>query len=358
MLVRWSATIFCGLILAGCRDGHDSVSSVTGFSMAPGVISGDQVRWQPFQSGAPERLTRVICVAPDKTWALKRLIGFGGEQIVCRAGELAVDGELVEKTPLQLAELATVVASGADRWAATSSQWQPADDSWKWTGGEAHEPAWLQFDGPVRGRGAAAAPGVFYDDSPWLDGERRRLEAVADVGLAAVLELAADGRSVCETILEVGGPAARIVLRGSGRIACVAGLLDGRFVVAAWPLPDGVEAMPSGSDDFLGWGRQLFPAGLPTQWQQTVRIAEATRTVPIRIGMRAVEGAARGTISRLVVWRDVCWLPHGSQTCWAVPSEQFFVLGDCPAASRDSRQWGPLPARAILGEVVPPTSKQ
>lgn len=358
MLVRWSATIFCGLVLAGCRDGHDSVSSVTGFSMAPGVISGDQVRWQPFQSGAPERLTRVICVAPDKTWALKRLIGFGGEQIVCRAGELAVDGELIEKTPLQLAELATVVASGADSWGTTSSQWQSADDSWKWTGGEADEPTWLQFDGPVRGRGAAAAPGIFYDDSSWLDGERRRLEAVNDIGLAAVLELLADGRNACEAILEVGGSAARLVLRGGGRIACVAGLLDGRFVVAAWPLPDGVEAMPSGSDDFLGWGRQLFPAGFPTQWQQTVSIAEATRAVPIRIGIRTIEGAASGTISRLVVWRDVHWLPHGPQNCWDVPPGKIFVLGDCPAASRDSRQWGPLPTRAILGEVVPATSRR
>ena len=359
---RWlghSGNVFCGLFLivsAGCGDDRGQVSGVTGFSMAPGVIAGDQISWQPCHSNVPERLARVVCVSPNDGWALKRLIGFGGEQIVCRAGELTIDGKLVEKTPAQLAELATVVASGAAGWAAQSSRWQPAGDRWSWTGGKARQVAWLNFQGPGTGRGAAAVPGVFYDDSPWLDGERRRLEVVADVGLSAVLDLAADDRSTSEAILEVGGLAARLVLQGGGRIACVAGLLDGRFVVAAWPLSGGGDAAPPITENFLGCDRQLFPAGLPARWQQTVPIAEATHPAPMRIGLRAIAGAARGMISRLVVWRDVCWLAHGSQNRWDVPPEQFFVLGDCPAASRDSRQWGPLPARALLGQVIPPAS--
>jgi type IV secretory pathway protease TraF len=366
-LMRWrhwsgySATVFCGLFLigsAGCGNNQGQVSGVTGFSMAPGVVVGDQICWQPCRSDVPERLARVICVSPDHAPALKRLIGFGGEQIDCQAGELSVDGELVQKTPDQLAELATVVASGAAGWAAQSSQWQSTGDRWSWAGGTANHVAWLNFERTAADRGAAAGPGVFYDDSPWLDGERRRLELVADVGLAAVLDLAADDRSTTEVVLEVGGLAARLVLHGGGRMACVAGLLDRRFVVAAWSLADGVDAAPLITKNFLGSDRQLFPAGLPTQWQQTVPIAEATQPAPMRIGIQAIKGAAKGIISHLVVWRDVCWLPHGPQTCWDVPPGKIFVLGDCPAASRDSRQWGPLPARAILGEVIPPASKR
>ena len=54
----------------------------------------------------------------------------------------------------------------------------------------------------------------------------------------------------------------------------------------------------------------------------------------------------------LLVWRDIYWLSMPNKTAWIVPEKHVFVLGDCPAASRDSRQWGSLPIDAVQGTVL------
>jgi signal peptidase I len=36
----------------------------------------------------------------------------------------------------------------------------------------------------------------------------------------------------------------------------------------------------------------------------------------------------------------------------AIPADHYFVMGDNSAASADSRFWGPVPSRAIVGKVV------
>jgi signal peptidase I len=35
-----------------------------------------------------------------------------------------------------------------------------------------------------------------------------------------------------------------------------------------------------------------------------------------------------------------------------IPPDHYFVMGDNSGASSDSRFWGPIPARAIIGKVI------
>ena len=339
--------------MPGCwTDARNATSRVAGLSMAPALLDGDQIRWEPSGSNLlPARLSRVVCQPPHEGVAVKRLIGFGGERVCCRSGELSIDGARVKKSPPQLAELATAVCGDPADWQPQSQWWQQIGDCWKSAGVPADQTAWLRFI-PGGREGRPGGHGVFYDDSPWLEAERRRLEVVRDVGLAAVFEVKSLPGSTSEVVLQVGHQTARVGLRGGGRLACVAGLLDGRFVVAAWPLRGGADGVPLPADKLLGAGRQLFPVGLPDRWQQAVPIPEAAQPMPIQIGVRTLTETAGFTISRLLIWRDVQWLPHGVQACWEVPPGDVFLLGDCPAASRDSRQWGSLPAAAVIGRVV------
>lgn len=342
----WLLAAVMAISNPACRDSQHAASRVAGLSMAPGLVDGDQILWEPRGSGRLKQLDRVVCRLADGAWAVKRLVARGGERVCVERGELLVAGQMVEKTPPQLAELATALGAGGGGWASDSPAWQRSGAGWQWTSRAGGPIEWLTFSGKSRKTGQPA--GVFYDESPWLERESRRLEQARDIGLLVVARLKAADQVPGEVIIQVGEQATRLVPRGAGRFACVTGRLDGRYVAAAWPLPDR-EDRADRPVKLLGRTRQLFPQGLPARWQATAPAIDADGVAPIRIGVR---GPARFLISRLLLWRDVHWLPHGRQSCWDVPAGHVFLLGDCPAASRDSRQWGPLPAEAVLGRVL------
>jgi type IV secretory pathway protease TraF len=53
-------------------------------------------------------------------------------------------------------------------------------------------------------------------------------------------------------------------------------------------------------------------------------------------------------IERMAVWRDILHRPAADGVVeWRLGSHAFFVLGDFPSGSRDSRRWGPL-GRSML----------
>ena len=324
--------------------------------MAPGFGDGDRIHWADHKIGVPARLARVVCRLADGEKVVKRLVAIGGERVCVEAGELLIASQKLEKSPAQFAELATVVGRGGAGWVASSSVWQRQGQVWQWTGDAGGSIDWLTLRA-ADNRGGGTPPGIFYDDSPWLKRERRRLDVVRDVGLTAVIGVEPAAATGVEILLQVGRQAARLRVRNGGRLSFVAGMLDGRFVVAAWPLTNVEARQHTDLERLTGDGWQLFLPGLPAAWQATATVSAASGVTPIRIGVCAQESPAQVTISCLLLWRDVHWLPHGSQTCWDVPPGKIFVLGDCPAASRDSRQWGPLPADSILGQVVPPASK-
>jgi hypothetical protein len=139
----------------------------------------------------------------------------------------------------------------------------------------------------------------------------------------------------------------------------IAGRLDGRFVVAAWPL--GEERRAGGIYDGQNKGG-LYE--LPRLWSACLNVSnkkrEKQRVQSLSVGIKKIgsqEESPSGvpemvTAEGLLVWRDIYWLSMPNKTEWIVPEKHVFVLGDCPAASRDSRQWGSIPLDAIQGTVL------
>ncbi len=279
---------------------------VDGLSMAPGLMPGDVAGTGPFPLLArwrsPQRFERWTLAAPDGALAIKRVWGLPGEALELVAGDLVIAGEAVVKPPHVLAEVALPVA------AATR-----------------HE-----TDGAVR----LMLPDPVFDDVPFAPGERRVLVPVHDFGVSAIVDVGKGDRGGESGVIEisVANRVARVSLRRPGRHAVVAGRLDGAFVAAAWPL-----SMPVSP-------RLCLPPGCPAAW--TIRSPwnghEPVMSLEVRVVTRG--GQTRPVaILDVTAWRDVHHRPSASGTMqWRLGGDEWFVLGDFPGGSRDSRQWGPV----------------
>lgn len=274
--------------------------------MAPGLLPGDVAQSAAFplldRWRRPRRLERWTFAAPDGALAIKRVWGLPGEKLEIVDGDLVVDGEVLVKPPDVLADVALPVASVFR-----------------------HESA-----GAVR----LTLPDPVFDDVPFAPDERRVLVPVRDVGVAAVIDVVGRDHGGAPALVEisVADRAAQVSLRRPGRHAVVAGRLDGAFVAAAWPLSSSV------------CPRSCLPPGCPPVWtmQRPWHGSEPVTSLEVRVvGSASRTDGAR--IADVVAWRDVHHLPPASGSiCWPLGSNEWFVLGDSPGGSRDSRQWGPV----------------
>jgi len=299
---------------------------VDGVSMAPGLLPGDVVTTGWFPSldrlRQPRRHERWILTSPDGSPAIKRVVGLPGETISIRGGDLTIGGQTVLTPPSLLAELASAVPEATIVVAsheAVGGRWQRT----------------------------VSLPSVL-DDAAFAPTERRMLFPARDLGLAAVIclpESPAD-RAAVRVLARVGGFVVPWRLKASGRYAVVAGRLDGRVVGAAWPIAD------------ADWGQERARFCLPPlapvawdvvrPWSDDVTI-DADDTPPsLGLGLTSAGspmscGDADARIEQMAVWRDILHRPAADGVVeWRLGSHAFFVLGDFPSGSRDSRHWGPL----------------
>ena len=334
---------------------------VVGVSMAPGLRQGDQVRWSP-QVGIPDRYDRVICQLAGSQRVLKRVLGIGGEELCFQKGEIFIDNAFQRKNIRQLASLGIPVISHAGGLARGKTGWFSDAGRWNWLPALNGERDWLIIDLSELpyDQGVEPSP-LLYDDSPWLAFESRRLELMSDAGLAAVIKVDMNGHQPVEICLRVGGQAARILVQGCGQLAYILGQLDGRVVAAAWPVGGASSANVKLKAWLSGASRSAVPPDGPHEWAVVESLVQNESPFPVAISAQLPEHqqienpdtAVQLTIGRLVFWRDVHWLPHANgQGSWTIPEGHLFLLGDCPAASQDSRHWGPLPAESVLGVVA------
>jgi type IV secretory pathway protease TraF len=314
--------ILCGLaVLAPPRR-----YAVDGLSMAPGLLPGDVVTTGWFPSldrlRQPRRHERWILTSPDGSPAIKRVVGLPGETVSIRGGDLTIGGQTVLTPPSMLAEMASAVPEATIVAASDDA----ADGRWQRT----------------------VSLLSVLDDAAFAPEERRMLLPVRDVGLAAVIRLPqspADYAAV-RVLARVGGFVVPWRLKASGRYAVVAGRLDGHVVGAAWPIAD--------ADARQEHARFCLPPLAPAAWD-VVRpwpddvTIDADDTPPsLGLGLTSADspmscGDADAMIEKMAVWRDILHRPAADGVVeWRLGSHAFFVLGDFPSGSRDSRHWGPL----------------
>lgn len=302
--------------------------TVDGSSMAPGLRSGDTVSTGLFPWGdrvrTPRRFERWVLVAGDGTDVIKRVAGLPGERISISGGDLAADGKTVLKGPAVLAEVASPVTGAVLPKPAAASGAPSAVPGWQWSRG----------------------PREIVDDDAVGDDRTRLLVPVTDAGIAAVvLVRRLTDAGFVRVRVRVGPALLAWRLRAPGRFAIVAGHLDGHLVAAAWPLAARTAA----------GARSCLPAAPPAAWDVARTLAPAeshASTAPllaIDVGDAEAGGASQPVVLEEVVeWRDMLHRPAADGVeSWRLGADEFFVLGDFPSASRDSRHWGASPAGAF-----------
>ena len=182
---------------------------------------------------------------------------------------------------------------------------------------------------------------------------------VRDVGLTAVIRLSqspADNAAV-RVLARVGGFVVPWRLKASGRYAVVAGRLDGHVVGAAWPIAD--------ADGRQEHARCCLPPLAPVAWDIARPwpgdIPFDADDTPPSLGLSLTSagspmscGDADAMIEKMAVWRDILHRPAADGVVeWRLESNAFFVLGDFPSGSRDSRHWGPLSRRMLRSRAQP-----
>ncbi len=294
--------------------------------MAPGLGPGDVVAtgWFPTldRLRQPRRCERWILTSPDGSPAIKRVIGLPGETVSIRHGDLEVGGRTVLTPPSLLAETASTVPD---------AMIVPAGDA-------ASDGGWQK---------TVSLPTV-YDDAAFAPAERRLLLPVRDVGLAAVIRLRGTPSAVepVRVRVRVGDFLMPWRIQTSGRFAVVAGRLDGRLVGAVWPI--------DASARWTAETRSALPPQAPAAWdvaepwpdRVTSDSDDGASLLGLglaRGGLPLSQGEAETLIERVTVWRDILHRPAADGVVeWRVGSDAFFVFGDFPSGSRDSRHWGPL----------------
>jgi len=313
---------------------------VDGVSMAPGLQPGDVVAtgWFPLldRLRRPQRGERWIIELPDGTSAIKRVVGLPGETVSIRDGDLTIGGQAFIAPPHLLAETALAVDGvtlHADEDDAAGGRWQ-----------------------------RTVPRPVIFDDATWAPAESRMLMPVRDIGLAVVLVLRT-APSAGETLraqICVGEFVVPWRIEAAGRYALVAGRLDGHLVGAAWPIADAND----------GWklNRSCLPPHAPPDWdivEAWPKFAEANthaddaESLSLALGLTVAgvpvnRNTADDMIEHVIIWRDILYRPAADGVVeWQLGPNRFFVLGDFPSTSRDSRHWGPLGPGTFRSRAAP-----
>lgn len=333
-----AACVAAGLVAITATAPSSSV--VVGRSMLPGLADGDGIsirgwspRWRP-----PQRHERWLVRMPDGTPVVKRIAGLPGEQLTLVCGGLMIDGEPHVPSPEHLRETASRVGGGFWNTRHLSGvTWREYQHRVEDLTKDVHDTERL-------------VPGPIYDSLDEDAEERRLLHPVSQVGIAAVVEAVA-GSVPADVFVRVGPQAAAVRLRVPGRYQLLVGRLAGQFVVSAFPIDDRGPSQPLFPTSPLPW-----PA--PATWSlitDAAPLATTKRAPLLAVGVLNSDphDAATTTFHEVLIWRAAHLLPapDGTHT-WTIPAGHVFLLGDHPAASRDSRHFGPVATSTLVAPIT------
>lgn len=336
----------------------------------------DQVlidRWV-YLLGRPERGDVVAFTHPDDDAprVVKRIVGLPGEQIAIRRGDVIIDGQPWRKNLAELRDVAIPVhdqrllpmktQNATPHWqpASKASHWIERDGAFIYSGKRPPEMLnfdWLSFRYYRRLTAPMPHDRIMpvQDDDMFNHGGPRELNDVHDVLLSCRASIAKYG---CLVFAAVDGADRfevhmchdehKLKLFQNGEQQMVEFLPHRRY-----DEPINIEFALCDQQVLFGMdGREILRHPYRRQNENAAQLEPQ-----IQIG----GAGARIRISQARVARDIYYLnPDGNRDAWSadepVPARSYFVLGDNPPLSTDSRQWpnAEVSLANIIGRVSQP----
>ncbi len=308
---------------------------VVGPSMLPSLKEGELRLTRPLWAAPPERHDLVVFREPDSEQvAVKRIAGLPGERVRLLDGDLFIDGARFQRAVNGADSLVPLVDAAGEEIAAQFN-----------VGARSQAQSGFLHDS-----GRAFLRSVPLDgyllDGQLIEGQR----PASDLGLAAEFELLEPG-SLFE-LLVVEGDATFSLSLGEGRCS----LWEGDQLLESAEVPFDLRS----GRLFLGKVDQLLYACLDGQ-PLFEPVPFTTIDPPDLVGgapgppfEQAGFGGHQVLLRRIRVGRDLYRDPSGTYACsreLQLTEDQYFLLGDNPEASRDSRHYGPVPRERLLGVV-------
>lgn len=274
-----------------------------------------------FQMRPPRRWETVVFRSPEHgELTVKRVVGLPGESVCLRGGDVWVNGSTANKSLDEMRAMRQLIheeAKSTSRWSPDDgSQWRRQIDAWdistddqKWH--------WLRYEHP-------RDEPIFVETAYNASLSQRKFPC-RDLALSARV------RSKREGWLAIRIFDGQSSLRWDGSV-------HGDRLIEAFA--------------FDGQWKVFLDGHLVNGSQSSTTEPIAGSESPFAIGARNLEVQ----ISELQLYRDVYYSSLNEESGIAQPmasvrldSHMLFVLGDNAPVSIDSRQWGPLPLRLIVG---------
>lgn len=306
---------------------------VVGPSMLPTLADGERCWTTPAWLAPPERDDLVVFREPDtEEVAVKRVAGLPGERVRLFEGDLLVDGARAARRVDRVEDLVPLVDAPAARIAEAFNV--PAEAG--------AEQGYLHLEGRAFLRSVPLDG--WLRDGVLTEGTR----PASDLGLCADFELLGVDSRIELVVVEggktftLGLQAGRAELREDDEVLASAVLpLDrtrGRLFLGK------VDHLLHGTLD----GRPLFEP-VPYVSGAAPPIVGSVEGPPFE---QAGFGGSRVVLQRIRVGRDLFRDPAGTYGCTRelqLGEDEYFLLGDHPGVSRDSRHYGPVRRERLLG---------
>ncbi len=316
------------------------------------VLRGDRlvIDHTAFAFCIPERWEPVVFVSPADAGNLvvKRVVGLPGETIQLRNGEIWINGRITKKsfsTQRALRRLVHLETSAAQRW--QGDGWTRNNETWKCESQDDWQ--WLSYVHPEEN--------PITDDSAYNAGLTRRLFAVHDLCLTTRLRVLGDG--FYGTRINDGEQVWEIQLRPtSGKLEL---RLGGILLSSKQLSPESTLALQQGEVglEISSMDQQLLVA-IDGRLEFTYRRGAAKNSTGLRNSHPLFSMGAKSLTSSLRdlrIYRDAYFASReeslnleGPMIPITLGEREIYVLGDNVPVSLDSRQWGPLPMRFLVGK--------
>jgi signal peptidase I len=277
---------------------------------------------------------------------LKRLIGLPGEEVAIKNGNIYVNGRIARKPASVQAALLYPIFLG--RKESYEKLWRTEGEAWQWTTPgpvlQTNEVAWCIYNQQITNEYAPRRDRLFF---------KRSRPAYPTGGGYTVGEVVFS----CRVTSHTAGAAVLVQIRkGLDRWLLTLATVTGKSTLA-WYHGETTSAhrqaaldyvLPAGQSCALRMSNldEIVEVRVNGQSLTVMECAQSLAEVPGATHESGVQmGGRHGKFffTEVEIWRDIYYLGRrdifGSSSSWQIPSGHYFMLGDNPTHSNDSRDW-------------------